>query len=433
MINADFQPQIFQGLAPTFVGSISDDIGRRPVYLVCFVLYLGANIGLALQHNYAALFVLRCLQSAGISGTAVLANALVSDIVTSAQRGSYMSYVSMGVMVGPSFGPVIGGLLARYINWQSIFWFLTIFGAVTFVVIVCFLPETNRKVVGNGSLPPQRWNYSLLSYYRLQQARKRGATRGRISEVGAQKRPKLLQSIYIFADRESAVTLFYSAVFFAGYYLVITSLPSQLEKVYGYDSLKIGLCYIPSGLGSFAASVGMGRFMDWNFRRHARYLGMSISKTRQQDLRGFPIEKARLQVIFPNAFLASGSVIAYGFLIQYHINIAGPLVFLFFATFFITCSFQGLNTLVVDLNRERPSSAAAAMNLARCLLGAGAAAVAVPLINAIGVGWTCVIAAGVWIALSPVALGLIKYGPIWREEKAKRLEEEASSSAVATT
>jgi MFS family permease len=58
---------LIQGLPRTFIGSISDKNGRRPAFLICFVLYLGANIGLALQKNYAALMVLRCLQASGSS------------------------------------------------------------------------------------------------------------------------------------------------------------------------------------------------------------------------------------------------------------------------------------------------------------------------------------------------------------------------------
>jgi hypothetical protein len=61
---------ICQGLAPTFIGSISGKNGRRPAFLICFVVYLGANIGLALQNSHAALIVLRCLQSSGSSESA---------------------------------------------------------------------------------------------------------------------------------------------------------------------------------------------------------------------------------------------------------------------------------------------------------------------------------------------------------------------------
>ena len=59
---------IFQGLAPTVFGDLADMAGRRPAYILAFIIYLGANIGLALQDSYAALFILRCLQSTGSSG-----------------------------------------------------------------------------------------------------------------------------------------------------------------------------------------------------------------------------------------------------------------------------------------------------------------------------------------------------------------------------
>ena len=52
---------IFQGLAPTIFGDLADMAGRRPAYMIGFIIYIGANIGLALQNKYAALFILRCL------------------------------------------------------------------------------------------------------------------------------------------------------------------------------------------------------------------------------------------------------------------------------------------------------------------------------------------------------------------------------------
>lgn len=56
-------------VAPTFIGHFADRSGRRPVYLICLTVYLISNISLACQTSFAALFTLRMLQSAGISGT----------------------------------------------------------------------------------------------------------------------------------------------------------------------------------------------------------------------------------------------------------------------------------------------------------------------------------------------------------------------------
>jgi len=59
---------IMAGVAPAFMGGLADEGGRRPAYILMFVLVVASNIGLALQHSYAALFVLRMVQSAGASG-----------------------------------------------------------------------------------------------------------------------------------------------------------------------------------------------------------------------------------------------------------------------------------------------------------------------------------------------------------------------------
>lgn len=90
---------IMQGLAPMMIGDLADSTGRRPAYALCFLFYLGANLGLALQDSYAALLVLRMLQSAGSSATIALSSGVVADLATSAERGSYMGWVTSGQMV----------------------------------------------------------------------------------------------------------------------------------------------------------------------------------------------------------------------------------------------------------------------------------------------------------------------------------------------
>jgi MFS family permease len=93
------------------VASVSDTGGRRLSFIICFSIYIVANIGLALQTNYAALLVLRCVQAAGSSGTIALSIAVVADIATSAERGKYMGYATAGILIGPALGPTLGGTL----------------------------------------------------------------------------------------------------------------------------------------------------------------------------------------------------------------------------------------------------------------------------------------------------------------------------------
>lgn len=59
---------VCQGIVQYIVGGLADILGRRPLYLAAFTIYVAANIGLAVQTSYPALMVLRILQSSGSSG-----------------------------------------------------------------------------------------------------------------------------------------------------------------------------------------------------------------------------------------------------------------------------------------------------------------------------------------------------------------------------
>ncbi|PYH98113.1 MFS general substrate transporter [Aspergillus ellipticus CBS 707.79] len=396
---------IFQGLAPSFIGSFSDTHGRRPAYLICFTIYLGANIGLALQNNYAALMVLRCLQACGSSGTIALGSAVVADVSTRAERGKYIGYASMGVTLGPALGPVIGGLLDHFLGWRWIFWFLTILGGVFFLVIIAIFPETCRAVVGNGSIPASKWNLPLLSV--LHAPAPTISTTTPITPITATslppppKRPNPLQSARLAADKENLLILIYGALLYSGMVMVLSTLSPELSQKYTFNSIQIGLCYLPMGLGSLTSRWTVGVLLDRNFRRLAQTQSLSITKNQQQSITNFNIERARLAITIPLVYLAALSFIAYGWVMVHKTSLAGPVVTLFFGAHFITGAFTALSTLIVDLNRNSPATAVAANNLFRCLLGAGASAVAAPMIDGIGIGWAGTLIALLWVVLSP--------------------------------
>ena len=68
------------GVAPSIIGDMADQTGRRPLYIVAFAIYTGANLGLALQSSCSAQLVLRMIQSAGSSGM-ILQNAMTSGVL----------------------------------------------------------------------------------------------------------------------------------------------------------------------------------------------------------------------------------------------------------------------------------------------------------------------------------------------------------------
>ena len=287
--------KLCQGLAPMFTGSLADRGGRRPVYILCFVIYILANIFLALQHNFQALLLLRGVQSCGSSGTVALAAAVAADIITSAERGLYMGFTSLGNILAPSIGPILGGALNKYLGWQAIFWFLALAAGTFFVPLLLFFPETCREIVGNGSIPAVGWNRSIWNYTQKSTPaappstlpRRRGQTHSPWS------------AFRLLFHRPVGLIILSNGVVFASYYAVTAGIPVQFEKIYNLDGFHIGLCFIPAGLGSLLSATTNGVLVDWNYRRTRCRAGLTVHKSQKQDILGFPIEKARLQIGLP--------------------------------------------------------------------------------------------------------------------------------------
>lgn len=66
---------IASGIFPAITGNAADRYGRRIALLASIAVYTIANISIAVQRSFAALFMLRMLQSAAISGMIILTSA----------------------------------------------------------------------------------------------------------------------------------------------------------------------------------------------------------------------------------------------------------------------------------------------------------------------------------------------------------------------
>jgi hypothetical protein len=190
-------------------------------------------------------------------------------------------------------------------------------------------------------------------------------------------------------ERESFLLLYFGGLVYAGSYMISVGLPQQLSSTYNYDSLQVSLCYIPIALGSIIIRPVIGRLIDANYYRHARKLGVKLVKNQQQEIDGFPIEWARLQIALPLVYLACAAIFSYSWVIgMRHPPLPAILVLLFIYGTLLAGTFQVVTRLNIDVNPRSPAAASAAFQLVRCLIDAGGVALVTPLLNSLGFGWT---------------------------------------------
>jgi multidrug resistance protein len=412
---------IVSGIAPSILGDVADQTGRRPVSLLAFSLYFAANIGLALQDKYAALVVLRCIQSAGASGTLAIAYGVISDIATPAERGGYVGVLMGFTNAAPCLGPVLGGVLTQELSWRWIFWILSMLSGAHLVGLFLLLPETSRKLIGNGSKPSSRlMSKPIFAPLCPTSALKCSDAAG---PKVAFRFPNPLSCVAALFQKGTFLVLLSGGITYTVFSCLATSLSSQMIHLYNLDYLTAGLVYLPSGIGGILAAYTTGKVLDRDYHNTARTHNLPIDRKsiNANNLANYPIEKARLRSAFILFVISATSTIGYGWALQRRTHIAVPLVLQFFSGGTQVSIFVVAGTLLTDLNPDRSATVQASYNLVRCGLGAGGVAALQTGIDAIGVGWMFTIYGVVAFCCIPLCWWLRQSGWDWRKAKAAKI------------
>ncbi|CAG9990628.1 unnamed protein product [Clonostachys byssicola] len=422
---------IFQAISPVIFGPFSDAYGRRPIFLLTLGLYVLGNIGLAAnKDNYAVLLVLRAVQSLGASAAYAISFGVVADVCKPSEKGRMLGPISMALNLGACVGPVAGGIVA-YANNNHIwvFWSLVIVGSVLFLGVGLLLPETSKRLVGNGG-DPARFKWWQLSWMQLilRDAISKSSDASKSPSCGSEtvaREPahkvaitNLLGCFRMIFYPDSFLSLWIHGSFYTVDYSFGAALPDIFKDIYGFNEWQLGLAYLPRGVGIITGSYVTGKLMDRNYAKTLRELGWTTDRVTPDELVHFPIEKARTRNTYPFLFISAGTIIGYGWAVTQSAHPAVALVLQFIQGFWGTYFYTTYSTLMVDTYPQSPSTAAAATSVTRCAMAAAGVAILQPLLNVAGRGWYFT-ALGLWSGLfGTVAVSLLRWkGSVWRSRR----------------
>ncbi|KAI9304105.1 major facilitator superfamily domain-containing protein [Cunninghamella echinulata] len=424
---------IFQGISPSFWGAISDVWGRKPVYILTLTIYMLSCIGLTFTPNFIALLILRMLQAFGSSSTIAVGAGIIGDIAVPSERGGYMGMYSLGIMTG----------------WRWTFGILSIFSGCVLCMLIFFLPETLRSLVGNGSIyvnpTSKRYILSFKQKNKEKTIDQKGvncvnkdamidndvySTSSTLQQQQKKEKrycalPNPLTSLIYFKEKDACVVLLYNAFQYAGFYCVLTSISPLFTKTYQLNEFHIGLCFLANGIGSCFGSFISGKLLNWNFVHIAKKMGLKDHEIKRGKLLpDFPIEQSRMNLLWIYNLLFSVSMCLYGWFIRMKFPLPVVLLLQFILGSCSSATHNSTNTFLIDLFPNNSAAVVASNNIVRCILGGISVSLIGTGISSIGEGWLFTIMAIILFVSRLLITIELKFGVKWRMKRLERMNQQ---------
>ncbi|KAJ5390558.1 uncharacterized protein N7496_001626 [Penicillium cataractarum] len=382
----------FMGISAPFWGPFSQVWGRRPIFLVSAFLFFAFSIGTALAPNLPAYYIFRVLTAFQGTSFLVVGSSALGDIYEPRARATALGWFLSGTLIGPAFGPFIGGVIVTFCSWRVVFWLQAALGGCGTLLVFFFFPETYPHL-----------NKSDLT-----------------SKTPAQKAKYLCHKVNPL--RVGILLFSYPNLFFAGLaagalvwnqYSLLTPIRYVLNPRFNLTSpIQSGLFYIAPGCGYLVGTFMGGRWADHIVKKWIRKRG------------GVRVPEDRLKscLVFIT-FVIPGCILVYGWTVEKAVGgIPVPVLAMFLQGVGQLFCFPSLNTYCLDVMQSsgRSAEVVAGNYMFRYVFAALGSGTVLPAVEAIGVGWFSTISAIFLVVSGLCVWATTIFGDKWRNQVDER-------------
>ncbi|OAL40056.1 hypothetical protein AYO20_00474 [Fonsecaea nubica] len=382
------------GLGPLVWAPLSEDFGRRALYIFCFAVFTLLQAASALSPNIQTLIAMRTVS--GFFGSVGIANGggTISDMYDPSERAGIFGWYLLGPLLGPTLGPLFGGVIVSRLGWRWIYWvvslqILTIVCAINTAIGYLFLKETYAPV--------------LLGRRKADLAQQDSQGLGKKTKYyfdGEDERPlskKLQESMkrpfVIFVQPMVLIMSMYQALIFGTTYSIYTNMQSiYSQPPYSFSSEKIGLLYLGPGLGFLTSVRFLVPRIDTVFNRLTKKHG------------GKPLPEYRLPLANIGSVLIPVSLFWFAWTVQFRVHWLASIAATYFYGVGQVVVFNAVQNYYIDSFSTYAASAIAGGSVFRSLVGGIVPLFAPLLFEKLGYGWgiSCFGFLAVMIAPSPL-------------------------------
>jgi EmrB/QacA subfamily drug resistance transporter len=254
-------------------GWIVDRLGAKKLYLWCFAAFTLASALCGAAHAMNELICARLLQGMAGGLLAPLAQMMLAR-VAGRNMARVIGYAATPVLLAPTFGPIVAGVILKYLSWPWLFYVNLPVGILA-VTLAFFLLPSDEPVIKKR--PFDFRGFVLISpglvclIYGFEQASRHEGFSFLVFGVllvsafiwhAKARKEKALIDLSLFKNRifsTAVITQFLTnGVMYAGQFLI----PLYLTVGCGLSAEKVGWMLAPMGIGMMCIYPFMGTLTD---------------------------------------------------------------------------------------------------------------------------------------------------------------------------
>lgn len=262
-------------------GWLGSRFGRKNYFLFSIVLFTIASFLCGNATGLTELIMFRILQGIAGGGLISTAQAILLDTWPKKEVGTATALFGLGAVVGPTFGPTIGGYITDNFSWPWIFYVNIPVGIMAAIFTYNFIRETPKDAKGQ---PIDWWGIGLLAVAvgSLQTVLEKGESEDWFSEpyivvltvtaiLGTllfiwreMSTDHPVVNFAILRHRSFSIGMFTSFVLGFGLYGSVFVFPVFCQNLLGFSALQTGELLIPGGLVTIAMMPFIGKMLKAN-------------------------------------------------------------------------------------------------------------------------------------------------------------------------
>src|SRR5712672_2583621 len=299
-------------MIPT-TGFLAGRFGRKRLLLVSVAGFTVASMLCGMAQSLVQIVLFRILQ--GVFGAALvpLSQSVLLDIYPKERQGFAMALWGIAVMVGPVLGSVLGGWLTENYTWRWVFYINLPLGALAFLGISTFLPETEQNAgakldwFGFGTLSLTIGALQVL-LDRGEQLDWFGSSEIWIEAIVAGSAFYLFLAHTftadepfvrpaLFRDRNFAAGMIFIFIVGVTYLASLALITPYLQSLVNYPIVTAGVVLGPRGIGTMAAMMIVGRLVGKVDTRLLLAIGLGLTAWSLYQMTGWTPDVSQMTLM----------------------------------------------------------------------------------------------------------------------------------------